>query len=456
VEDEGGDCMNIAGLMDRATRAQWEVYIQHSKRTDLQLRGNEREAVIRQENTGYGVRVIVPRSDGAGVGYASCNSVVDLEATARRAHDFAKLNRSPYFELPTRKKLPPVRIVDRKILNGTEQVGKEYAKDALDIISQEKDISLTYGKVRTYVVKDEIINSAGIDCESLGTYLYVEMTLKIGSGGHATEFWPSRYSRQIRDLAPDKIVPEWMKIARSCLNRHAPSTGKTTVIFAPSVVCDLFLPTIGFHSSSEAVNLNLSAFKKGQRVASEALTVVDDGLLPFGLRTNAFDGEGQPQGRTKLIEKGVFRNFLYDQLHAQTMHAQPTGNGIRGGFGADVDESYQVPPGNSHTNLSIRGDSRSLDDLIKDTRDGLMIYHAAWLNPDRITTRFGSEIRNAQSIRNGELAEGVVGGSFSGSALDLMTHISGISNRPEIVSAYSFGCVAPYIRFEDVQISGSS
>ena len=70
--------------------------------------------------------------------------------------------------------------------------------------------------------------------------------------------------------------------------------------------------------------------------------------------------------------------------------------------------------------------------------------------------RFGSEIRNAQEIKNGELEDGVVGGSLNGTALELMTKVSGISNNAEIVSGYSFGCVAPYMRFEDVQISGAT
>lgn len=456
MENKGDHGMNISRILNKATRSEWEVFVQRSRRMELQLRGNEREALIRQENAGYGVRVILPRSKGAGIGYASCNSDADLEATARKSHDLAKVNRTQLFELPNKSKLPPAKTVDRKILNESERVVSEYAKEAQSRISEEKDISLTYGKVRTYVVESRIVSSQGLDCGSTGTYLYVEFTLKIGSGTSATELWPYRYSRRVSDLEPGRIVPEWLRNAKSCLTRHPPATGKTTVIFSPTIVCDTFVPTIGYHSSSEALNLNLSGFKKGDHAASEDLTVVDDGLFPYGLRTNPFDDEGKPQRRTKLIEKGVFRNYTYDQLHAQTMHAQSTGNGIRSSFGTDVDERYQNMPTNDTTNLYFTPGTRSLDELIKETKRGLIIHQAAWLNPDRITTRFGTEIRNAQEITNGELKDGVVGGSFSGSALELITKISGISNRSEIVSGYSFGCVAPYIRFEDVQISGAN
>ena len=226
------------------------------------------------------------------------------------------------------------------------------------------------------------------------------------------------------------------------------------MIFSPAVVCDAFVPTVGFHASAEALKLNLSRFKEGRKIASEQLTVVDDGLHPYGIRTNPFDDEGQPQQRTRLIEKGVFRKHVYDQLHAETMHTRSTGNGVRVGFGVDVDERYSTVPANSTTNLSIKAGNTSLDALIGEVKDGLIIYGTAWMNPDEITTRFGSEIRNAQEIKNGELGEGVVGGTVSGSVLELMQNISGISNRAEIISGSSLGCIAPYIRFDRVQVSG--
>ncbi len=457
VENNGGDSVNIQTILDRATEAQWEVYIQRSQRNDLQLSQHGTEAVIRQENTGYGVRVIIPRTDGAGVGFAACNSEGELEVAARKSYELAKLNRSSHFELPTKKKLPTVQTADRKILRDPEAAARDYAEAAQAIISDEKEISLTYGKVRTYIVDTEIMNNRGLSCKSKGTYTYLEMTLKIGSGGSPTEFWPSRYARRMSDIAPNRIIRQWLDIARSCLKRHPPATKDTTVILSPSVACDIFVPSIGFHSTGEAVERNLSQFKEDERVASDQFTVVDDGLYPYGLRTNPFDDEGQPQQRTGVIERGVFKNRIIDQLHAQTMHVKPTGNGIRPkAFGLDVDERYQLLPANTTTNLSIKPGNQSLHELIRGVKEGILIYHCAWIAPDDITTRFGSEIRNAQEIVNGELGGGIVGGTLSGSALDLMNKITGLSDKAEIVSGYHFGCVAPYMRFDHVQISGPS
>ena len=446
--------MNIEAVLDRATRSQWEVYIQHAERTDLQLRGQGIEATIEEEDTGYGVRVIIPRSYGAGVGFASCNSLDELEATARKAQDLARVNRSQFFELPHKKKLASVTVADRKILRDHRAAAMDYAESAQAIVSDQSDATLTFGKVRTYVVDTQILNSRGLSCKSTGTYVYVEMSFKVESRNGPTELWPTRYGRRISDVEPTKMIPRWLDIARTCLKRHSPKTEETTVIFSPPIVCDVFVPTLGYHSTAEALEQNLSQFKPGMKVGSDRLSVADDGLYPYGLRTNPFDDEGQPQQRTKIIEKGIFKDYLYDQLHAHTMSHAPTGNGIR--FRGDVDERFQVAPANRTTNLSIEPGNEDIHDLIANVRDGIMIYQGAWINPDEITTRFGAEIRSAQEIVDGELGEGIVGGTVSGSALDLITKITGISDTPEIVSAYSFGCVAPYMRFDKVQISGPS
>jgi PmbA protein len=447
--------MNLQTLLKQTTATQWEVFTQQSRRIDVQLRHDQTEAVIDNENTGYGIRIITPRTEGAGVGFASCNSEKELKSTAMRAYDLAKVNKSPFFELPQKQRLPSVEAVDRKIVRDPMKAALDYAEATQALLADEKDVSLTFGKVRTYVVRNQIMNSFGLSHQSMSTYVYLEMTFKIGTGSNPTEFWPNRYARRISDIAPEKTISQWLAIARSSLKRHPPATKETTVIFTPPIVCDTFLPTIGYHASAEALKQGLSRFTPDTKVASEQLMIIDDGLYPYGLRTNPFDDEGQPQRRTKVIEKGIFQNHLYDQQHAQTMKAKPTGNGIRSrGFSADVDERFSVPPISATTNMAIKPGDQSLESLIRDVKDGLIIYQAAWLNPDEITTRFGSEIRNAQEIVNGELGEGVVGGTFSGTMLDLIQHITGISNKSEIVSGYAFGCVAPHIRFDRVQISG--
>ena len=63
----------------------------------------------------------------------------------------------------------------------------------------------------------------------------------------------------------------------------------------------------------------------------------------------AFDGEGVPHQKTPVIEKGVFKNFLYDNYSAKKDGKESTGNASRAGYLStpSIDTTnFHVMPGN--------------------------------------------------------------------------------------------------------------
>ncbi|MEM3153767.1 MAG: TldD/PmbA family protein, partial [Candidatus Bathyarchaeia archaeon] len=68
------------------------------------------------------------------------------------------------------------------------------------------------------------------------------------------------------------------------------------------------------------------ANKIGEKVASEKVTLVDDGIFPNGFGTMKYDDEGVPTQKTVIIEKGVCRSFLHSRETAQHFGVNPTGN----------------------------------------------------------------------------------------------------------------------------------
>jgi len=213
---------------------------------------------------------------------------------------------------------------------------------------------------------------------------------------------------------------------------------------------------IGSHSSGAAKVNGISKFSPGEKVASESLTVISDGLYPYGLTTNAFDDEGVPQRKNILIDNGIFKDYIYDQFYAIKDNRESTGNGLRQGDIFYVfDAKYGLLPNNKISNFYLKPGKKSLQKLIGEVKHGILIDNFSWLSPDSTSGNFSSEIRDGYYIDNGEISKPIEGGLIAGNFFELMRNISGISNKSNITSGGTvLAGVCPYVRFDDVQVAG--
>src|SRR5439155_2443058 len=111
-----------------------------------------------------------------------------------------------------------------------------------------------------------------------------------------------------------------------------------TVVLGPGWPGILLHEAVGHGLEGDFNRKGVSAFsgRLGQRVASELVTVVDDGTIPNRRGSLNVDDEGTPTSRNVLIENGVLRGYMQDRLNSRLMGMVATGNGRR--------ESYAYPP----------------------------------------------------------------------------------------------------------------
>lgn len=449
-------------LFQKAGVEEYDLYTMKATVNEVQLRGFEIE-IIRGpvESCGYAVRVLSRKGELTGLGQSGCSEESKLERCIRDSKYLSQLNlQKVKYEFPSAKKDNETKIADSEILQKGKESVQQYAECLIRTlktgIKSKTSVKPTFGKVRTYVLETLIKNGEGLRKEKTETYFYVELALKISSGTEVAEFWPREFSRTIEALEPEKVLPKWIQLAEDTLKARMPTAQKMTVILNPKSVCDLLVPTIGSHALGERKFKKLTLFKKEDVVASDQLTIHDDGLHDFGLLSSPFDDEGNPQRKTTVIEKGVFKNYLYDQKYALNMNEEPTGNGLKMLPGTtNLMKKHTVSIAGAPTNLSVKSGNTSLENMISEVKNGILIEQFSWLNPDPLSTSFSSEIRNAYEIKDGELTEAFKGGMVSGKVLDIIKNISGISNQQLIESgATAFSCISPYIRFEDVQLAG--
>lgn len=449
-------------LFKKAGAEEYDLYTLKVTVNEVQLRGFEIE-IIRGpvESCGYMVRVLSRKGELTGLGQSSCSESSNLEKCIRDSKYLSQLNLQKIkYEFPSAKKDNHTKIADNQILKNGEESVQQYAESLLKTLRTETksktSVKPTFGKIRTYALETLLENSTGLRKEKTETYFYIELALKVSSGTELAEFWPRKFSRTIDALTPDKILPKWIQLAEDTLKAKMPVTRKMSVILNPGSVCDLLVPTIGFHALGEMKFKKQSLLNKEDVIASACLTVQDDGLHDFGLLSSPFDDEGNPQRTTTVIENGVLKNYLYDQKYALNMNETPTGNGLKNLSGmTNIMNKHTLSVAGAPTNLSVEPGNTSLENMISEVKNGILIEQFSWLNPDPMSTSFSSEIRNAYEIKDGEYTQALKGGMVSGKVLDMIKNISAISNQQLIESgATAFSCISPYIKFEDVQVVG--
>jgi len=426
-----------------------EVFLQNTEINEIHLQRNEINFIDKTINNGYGIRV-----HDKGIGFSASNIFTESEIrqTIQNALKSSRMTKKVDFYFPSKKPFKRVKSTDKKIKDG-EEVVKDYVKELLKSIPSE--VMISFGKIRTYDSHIEIINSEGLDLTREETNFMVELSLIIEKNGKKVEFWPHFYSRRIKDL-PVSNIHKWVKIAKDQLIAIEPKTEKTTVIFSPTSVLDGLGSTVGYHATSFTKINKMSKLSLGEEVAKKDLTIISDGLYPYGMMTSGFDDEGIPQKKNILIRNGVFKNFVYSQFYAIKDKTKSTGNGFRQGPTFFVfDGKYMNQPTDQVSNFYIKPGRKTLDELIREVDHGILVDTFSWLSPDYVTGKFSSEIRTGYYIDKGEISKPIKGGLVTGNFFDLIKNISGISNKSVITSGGTvLAGVCPYIRFEDVQIAG--
>lgn len=430
----------------------YEIYMQTPAVTQLYLRQGRTELINEVKHLGYGIRVL-----DKGFGMTSSNQTRDsqIEECVKNAVLMAKQSKPEKFTFPHQKKVAHIDIVDKGIKDNSEEVVRDFAEQLVNIADREK-VELPFAKVKAYHIHTSIMNSEGLDREKEETILFTEISFKTSLKGQLSEYWATRYSRRPEDI-PTAYLESWARLARENLEAGMPKTEKLEVILPPHVICDLLVPVVGAHSTGRALKTGISKFEEGELVASEPLTIFDDGLYPYGIQSSPFDDEGNPQGKVTIIENGVFKNYLYDQYYGFQYGKDSTGNGIRQTtVFFFIDEKFKLLPRNQTSNFTVKPGKKTLEELISEVSKGLLVYKFSWLNPHEASGSFASEIRNAALIENGEIVRPIKGGLVSGNVFATIKNITGISKEAEIASGETaFCCISPYLRFKDVQIAGN-
>ncbi len=203
--------------------------------------------------------------------------------------------------------------------------------------------------------------------------------------------------------------------------RPAP-TGEMPVVIGPGGGGVLFHEACGHGLEADLVAKSASVFagRRGEQVASELVTLVDDGTVAEEWGAFGCDDEGTPAQRNVLIENGVLTDYMWDFLRSRKAGRPRSGNGRR--------QSYQHLPMVRMTNTFILDGPDDPASIVENTPYGVYVAKLGGGQVNTATGDFVFGMTEAYLIEDGRITEPLREGNLIGNGPEVLRNIEAVGN----------------------------
>jgi PmbA protein len=255
------------------------------------------------------------------------------------------------------------------------------------------------------------------------------------------DYWASVSRSSNRLETPEEVGRKAAERVVRRLGAQRVNTQKAPVVFDPRVARSLVGHVFeAVNGSSVYRNASFLAGKLGEKIASDNVTIVDDGTKPGLFGTSPCDDEGVPSRRTVVVDSGVLTSYMLNTYSARRLGLKTTGNAARGLTGA---------PGVGHGNFYLEPGRPEAAEIIKSLKNGLYVTELIGFGVNTVT---GDYSRGAVGlwIENGELAYPVSEVTIAGTLQDMLEGVEAVGSDLEFRG--SLAC--PTILVREMTISG--
>jgi TldD protein len=224
------------------------------------------------------------------------------------------------------------------------------------------------------------------------------------------------------EKSPEHFAREAARTAILQLGAIAAPAGEMEVVLGPGWPGVLLHEAVGHGLEADFNRKKTSAFAGliGQKVASEKVTVVDNGRMPGRRGSLNVDDEGNATQETVLIENGILRGYLSDKLSSRLMNMPNTGSGRR--------ESYQAVPMPRMTNTYMLNGTDVPSDIIRSVKRGLYAVNFGGGQVDITNGKFVFSASEAYLIEDGVVTAPVKGATLIGNGPEALKYVSMVGN----------------------------
>ncbi|OEY86846.1 PmbA protein [Wolbachia pipientis] len=439
------DILNIAADITQSIKKRnlyAEVVIHETNKISVSQRLLKIEQVSQSKNCTIGIRAIANKNKSA---YVSTNDLTNLDEVINLVIEMAKnAPEDIYIDFATQD-LPSVTglaILDSNIIT---------INDLTKITETAENTALKH---------DKIINSEGASA----SYTLTNIALSTATG-FIGSFSKSIFTNEVAVIAREKdqmkvgyeydigcnfydlktpqiIGTEAAQRAAAQLNARTIETSRLPVVLEKRAAKELvknFASAI--NSNNVASNSSFLQNSLNASIFSDQITIIDNPMLPKGIASRPFDGEGIVSKKNILVCNGILQNWILDLSSAKRLNLITTGNAIRA-------SNASITPGAS--NFYIKNGDITFAELIQNITKGIFVTDVFGFGINLINGDY-SQGASGFYIENGEITYPVHEITIAGNLKDMLSNIT-IADDLSFCGQYN----SPTIKIAEMTVAGSS
>lgn len=420
-----------------------DIRHQRSSIEDIKVKNGNVEALSRNDDQGFGIRVI---ANGAwGFAASSMLSSKEMRRVAETAIEIAKASALTKKEdvrlTPTEVyqesyksnyDIAPFGVsIDRKIgllLDACSTMQKnpkiKVAEGSMQFFKTDKIFASTEG---AFIEQSIVESGAGIFATAVEGSEAQRRSYPNSFGGD----YASRGYEFVEELKLLENAERVREEAVQLLSAPPLPEMETTIIIAGNQMALQVHESCGHPTELDRVLgteislaggsfLTLDKLNK-LKYGSEKVTIVADATIPGGLGSFGYDDEGIKAQRVFLVKDGLFVGYQTSRETAAVLNQQSNGTMRANG--------WNRIPLIRMTNINLEPGEWDLEDLIGDTRDGVFLdTNKVWSIDDRrLNFQFGVEV--AWEIKDGKLGKMFKNATYTGITPQFWNSCDAVCNR---------------------------
>ncbi len=402
-----------------------ELYLEDSKSENILLDDNKIKSSSYSSDLGFGFRAI----SGEIVAYSHSNEISkdSLNQSSKNLQSTLKSSKGTYnHEIPKTNKnfYNDINPIEEKDLNSKLEVLNKVNDYLRSKDSNVKQVTSSFSGEQKSI---EIIRLGGQSITDVRPLVRFNVSVMLEKNGRKETGVYGIGGRQSYDSYLDNenwknVCDEAYRIASVNLESKPAPAGEMKVVLGPGWPAILIHEAIGHGLEGDFNRKKTSAFSDlmGQRVASEGVTIVDDGTIDKRRGSLTIDDEGTPTERTVLIENGILKNFMQDRLNARLMKTKSTGNGRR--------ESYKHVVLPRMRNTMMLSGKNTQDEMISSVDKGIFAVSFGGGQVDITSGKFVFNCTEAYEIIDGKIGSPIKGATLIGDGPSILKEVSMVGN----------------------------